>query len=393
MLFIGIYPNPVDPYRNVFFQNLVFSLADQGVDCTVIMPVSVTHYKGKTKQIPLQDVHTTKGGNKVRVYYPRCLTYSARKISRWNTGVLSEYSFQRCAVRQARKLKESFDCVYGHFFLEGGLAAAAVGRALGIPAYIAYGECDYESEVRQRFRDLKEKDIRGLNGLISVSSDNSRELRAIPFLDNVPILLAPNSIDPDLFYPMNREKCREQLGMNPDQFIVGFVGGFIERKGDKRVLAAIEPLTNVYGAFAGKGDEKPYGTKVVFCQAIKHEKIPAFLNACDIFVLPTLSEGCCNATIEAMACGLPIVSSDLPFNYDVLNETNSVLIDPTSVDEIRDAIKQIKNDSDLRQRLSRGALETAEKLTIEARANRIIKFIEERQQHREVNMSSALLKH
>ena len=131
----------------------------------------------------------------------------------------------------------------------------------------------------------------------------------------------------------------------------------------------------------------------MFCQAIKHEKIPAFLNACDIFVLPTLSEGCCNATIEAMACGLPIVSSDLPFNYDVLNETNSVLIDPTSVDEIRDAIKQIKNDSDLRQRLSRGALETAEKLTIEARANRIIKFIEERQQHREVNMSSALLKH
>ena len=68
MLFIGIYPNPVDPYRNVFFQNLIFSLADQGVDCTVIMPVSVTHYKGKTKQIPLQDVHTTKGGNKVRVY-------------------------------------------------------------------------------------------------------------------------------------------------------------------------------------------------------------------------------------------------------------------------------------------------------------------------------------
>lgn len=376
MLFVGIYPNPVDPYRNVFFQNLIFSLADQGVNCTVIMPLSVTHYKGKTKQIPLKDIHKTRCGNKVQVFYPRCLTFSSKKIGKRNTGELSEYSFQRCAVRQAKRLKEKFDCVYGHFFLEGGLAAVAVGRALGIPAFIAYGECDYHSQVRMRFRDLTARDVKGLCGLISVSTDNSRELRTIPFLDEIPILLALNSIDLSLFHPMDKGKCRGILGMAPNHFIVGFVGGFIERKGDKRVQAAIEQLDDVYGAFAGKGEEKPRGPKVIFCKALKHEEIPVFLNACDAFVLPTLSEGCCNAVIEALACGLPVISSDLPFNYDILNESNSILIDPNSVDEIREAIRKLLDDKKLSDNLAKGALETAGGLSLDARGRKIRSFIE-----------------
>ncbi len=374
MLFVGIYPNPVDPYRNVFFQNLIFSFADQGVDCTVIMPVSITHYKDKAKTIPLQDIHTTNHGNKVKVYYPRCLTFSSIKIGNWNTGQISEYSFQHCAVRLARKLNQRFDCVYGHFFLEGGLAAVKIGRTLGIPAFIAYGECDYESEVRQRFRDLKARDIRGLRGLISVSSDNSRELRSLPFLDDIPILLAPNSVDQSVFYPMDRKLSRKRFGIREDIFVVGFVGGFIERKGDKRVLAAIEQLDNVYGAFAGKGD-KPSGPRVVFCQGLKHDEIPAFLSACDLFVLPTLSEGCCNAVVEALACGLPVVSSNLPFNKDILNNSNSILIDPNSIDEIREAIKKLRDDYELRKKLSEGALRTANDLSLTVRAQKIGSFI------------------
>ena len=46
----------------------------------------------------------------------------------------------------AKRLKGHYDCVYGHFILTGGLAAAAVGRELKIPSFIAYGECDYISE-------------------------------------------------------------------------------------------------------------------------------------------------------------------------------------------------------------------------------------------------------
>ena len=366
----------IDKYRNVFFRNLVYSIADRGYKCTVIMPLSITHYRKKAFSVPYEVDDITPKGNHVRVLYPKCITYSAKKIGKWSTGRLSEHSFQRAAVRAASKLNDQFDCVYGHFFLEGGLAAAAVGRKLHIPSFIAYGECSYETEVEYSYGNIKEYELESLKGIITVSTDNSNELKKREVFDNIPKLLAPNGIDSELFHTMDKAACRQKLGIQEDLFVTGFVGGFIERKGTRRLLEAVRHIDGVYAAFAGKGEEKPEGEKVVFCDALEHDSIPILLNAADVFVLPTLAEGCCNAIIEAMACGLPVISSDLPFNHDILNATNSILIDPMSIDEIRNAIIVLQNNAELRQRLSRGALETAKQLTIEARTDKILCFIE-----------------
>lgn len=378
ILFIGNYPNSIDKYRNVFFRNLIYSIADRGCQCTVIMPLSITHYKKKAFHVPYEVDDITPNGHHVRVLFPKCITYSAKKIGNWSTGRLSEHSFQRAAVRAASKIKDTFDCVYGHFFLEGGLAAAAVGRKLNIPSFIAYGECSYETEVEYSYGDIKAAELEGLRGIITVSTDNSNELKKRKVFDVFPKLLAPNGIDPGLFHKMDKGECRKKLNIPDGLFVVAFVGGFIERKGTRRLLEAISQIDGAYGAFAGKGEEKPEGEKVVFCDAMEHDSIPILLNAADVFVLPTLAEGCCNAVIEAMACGLPVISSDLPFNHDILNETNAILIDPMNVDEIRDAIIKVKSDAELRQRLSQGALETAKQLTIEARTDHILKFLEDR---------------
>lgn len=376
ILFVGNYPNMIDKYRNVFFRNLIYSIADRGYKCTVIMPLSITHYRKKAFSVPYEVDDITPNGNHVRVLYPKCITYSAKQIGKWSTGRLSEHSFQRAAVRAASKLRDQFDCVYGHFFLEGGLAAAAVGRKLHIPSFVAYGECSYETEVEYSYGNIKTNELESLKGIITVSTDNSNELKKREVFDNIPKLLAPNGIDSELFHKMDKAACRQKLGIQEDLFVTGFVGGFIERKGTRRLLEAVRQIDGAYAAFAGKGEEKPEGEKVVFCDALEHDRIPILLNASDVFVLPTLAEGCCNAIIEAMACGLPVISSDLPFNHDILNETNSLLIDPMNVDEIRNAIVKLQINAELRQRLSRGALETAKQLTIEARTDKILCFIE-----------------
>jgi len=98
----------------------------------------------------------------------------------------------------------------------------------------------------------------------------------------------------------------------------------------------------------------------------------------DVFVLPTLAEGCNNAIIEAMACGLPIISSNLPFNWDVLDANNSILVDPMSVEDIASAIKALKDDKTRKESMSKAALSTAAELTTDKRAERIINFIESR---------------
>lgn len=375
-LFVGMYPNEVNKYRNVFFQNLIFAIADKGIECTVISPVPVTKYRRRLKEIPQKTIHKTLNGNDVTVYYPRYISASSKQIGKFNTEVLSEKLFENAAIKVAKKLENDFEFVYGHFILYGGLAAIRIGNMLDIPSFFAYGECDFKTEVGNSYGIPKAKEIKGLTGIISVSKKNTKELEKLGFVKNIPIITVPNSTDLSLFYKMDKVECRKKLGIPRDQYVVGFVGGFIERKGDKRLLEAVSQIDDTYVAFAGKGEDKPSGERVVFCDAMEHEQVPILLNAVDVFALPTLAEGSCNAIVEAMACGLPIVSSNLPFNDDILDDKNSIRINPMSVEEIRDAIARLK-DSDMREKMGNNAWQTAQGLSIEARAEKILMFIDE----------------
>ena len=109
-----------------------------------------------------------------------------------------------------------------------------------------------------------------------------------------------------------------------------------------------------------------------------HEQINSYLNCSDAFVLPSLAEGCPNSVIEAMACGLPIISSDLPFNYDILSNENAILVDPLDVKAIAAAIKQLKDNDSLKDRLAKDSLTKAKELTIKERVSKILMFIQGR---------------
>ena len=76
-----------------------------------------------------------------------------------------------------------------------------------------------------------------------------------------------------------------------------------------------------------------------------------------------------------MACGLPIISSNLPFNWDVLDYSNSIMINPNNIEEIKDAIILMRDNIERRKTLSKGALRKALGLTIDNRADTIIRFI------------------
>ena len=376
-LFVGMYPNVVSPYRNVFFQNLIFAMADMGVDCTVISPVPVTKYGMNVRSIDYMTTHETPKGAKVTVYYPWYVSASSKQIGSFNTEKLSEKWFEDSIMKAVKRIEKKFDFVYGHFFLYGGLAAIRVGKYLEIPSFVAYGECDFETQVRQTYGFPKKEQLVGLTGIISVSTKNTNELNDLGIVKGVPIITAPNSTDLSLFYKKDKRECREKLGLPQDKFIVGFVGGFIERKGDKRLLEAVNQIDGAYAAFAGRGDNPPSGGKVIFCKALEHEVVSDFLNAIDVFCLPTLSEGSCNAIVEAMACGAPIISSDLPFNDDALDESNSIRIDPASVQDIRRAVEELMNSPEKREDLSKRSLEKAQEFEIGQRAYRILNFIKE----------------
>jgi len=76
-----------------------------------------------------------------------------------------------------------------------------------------------------------------------------------------------------------------------------------------------------------------------------------------------------------MACGLPIISSNREFNYDILSEDNAILIDPENVESIKDAIIKLMKSEELRYNLSKNSMKIAENLTIKKRASDILNWM------------------
>lgn len=374
ILFVGGYPNEADKNLYVFFKNLIYALADSGVECHVISPVSVTKYKLSVKEIPRKKIEKTFLGSEVYVYHPRYISASHKQIGSFDTMRITHKNYLRISLKEAKKIGLRFDAAYGHFFFSGGLAAANIGKKLGIPSFIAYGESNYKIDVLGKGVPFGRKNLKSLAGIIAVSSKNFDELRSVSLYDDVPVVTCPNAIDLSLFPEYNKEECREYFGIPKDDFVVGFVGGFSERKGDKRVLEACKDLDGVSLAFAGYGDP-PVGENVVFCESVEHNEIGKFLSCLDVFVLPTLNEGCCNAILEAMASGCAIVSSALPFNDDIIDDTNSIKINPSSIDEIRAAVVRLKSDDEFRLSIAKKAKEDSHNFTIEKRAEKILGFM------------------
>jgi glycosyltransferase involved in cell wall biosynthesis len=286
-------------------------------------------------------------------------------------------SFEAAVLCALRRLPEAPDALYAHFVYPSGLTAGKNAKSLSIPAFMAYGE---SSPKLFSFLGREEiaRRLKGLSGVVAVSGENAREIVAdgyYPFPERVKVF--PNGVDPAEFSPMDRAEARKALGLPPDKFIVAFVGGFIERKGVSVLSRALDEA-GVSSVFIGRGPVAPTAREILYQGALDHGEIPKVLAAADVFALPTLNEGCCNAIVEALAMGLPVISSDRPFNDELLTDENALRIDPTDAHAVAEAIRRLKDDAALRARLAEGARRTGASLEIHARAAGILRFMEER---------------
>ena len=364
----------------VFAKHLICAIADMGYDCVVIAPrmLSKAALRG-ADAVPYFREESTAQGASVRIYTPLYLHCSSRKPLMG----LSMNNHYGAVLRVIRKEKLQPDAVYGHFIYQCGLTAARVGEKLGIPAFCACGEnslrlekgsMPYETGLQHHnWREILKK----LSGIVCVSGNNERLLRDNGFIDPaMPTGVFPNGVDERKFRQMNQIECRRELGLPEDGFIVVYTGTFSSNKGADRLSDALKTCDNVYSLFLGQGDLEPDCDRILYKGRVPNDRVAKYLNAADVFVLPTRGEGCCNAIVEALSCGLPVISSDLPFNDDILNAENSIRVDVESVEQLRESILKLYRDPQLRARLAEGALNSGRMLNIRTRAARILEFME-----------------
>lgn len=361
------YPNKKSSTFS-FVKQFVDEVARLGNNCFVLSPFSVSRYMCFNKVVEKTE---NEFGGSVTLIRPNYISFSTLKIG----GFSPTEFFQKIALKRAFSLLPvKPDIVYGHFW-SAAYSAFGFAKRKGIPIFVASGESSISSmfpfsNERKFFSD-------NVSGIIYASKKNRDEANRLGFAQNSKYIILPNAINPKLFYRMNKFECRKKYGYPHNAFIVAFTGWFDCRKGSKRVSEAIKKLNNpnIYSIFVGNGLDEPDCPNILFKGNVKHTDLCPLLNCADVFVLPTLAEGCCNAIIEAMACGLPIVSSDCDFNDGILDNSNSIRVNPNSIDEIAEAIKLLYENKDLRRSLGDKSLEKAAALTIESRAKRILEFI------------------
>ena len=165
----------------------------------------------------------------------------------------------------------------------------------------------------------------------------------------------PLGVDQSLFYPQDKAICRKQVGIITDGPVFVFVGRLSKIKGLDLLLDGFALFhQEVPGArllIAGDGEEREgLGNRISSMRLketvhllgnVAHNRLPQILNAADIFILTSVAEGVPNAILESMACGLPVVATDVGGISEVVKPgVNGFLIDTRQPSDVAKALRQ-----------------------------------------------------
>jgi glycosyltransferase involved in cell wall biosynthesis len=253
----------------------------------------------------------------------------------------------------------------------------------GVPAIATlHGGIDVTS--RERFRALKVGIVnRGLKRIVFVSEPLRRSvLQSIPIRPDLATVI-PNGIDASRFASGDGRSFRAELGIKPDEFVVGTVGTPGRHAKGFDVLLDVAELLKTRSPgirFVIVGDlDLGRGTELLRERASRglvddvvvtgfRSDVDRALAAFDVYALTSRSEGFSLALIEAMASGLPVVATRCGGPEQILNDgVTGLLVENGSAEAVAEAIEGLRQSPADRQRLGRAArADIRERFTLEA---------------------------
>ncbi len=361
----------------VFVQQLVHAIINMGIKVTVVAPQSIVHnIVRRKKSLSRYTQEVTDKGIVYDVYRPYKLSFGNRRYFSRITRAFNKYII----ISTINKIDN--DILYSHFW-HNALTVYEYASEKSKKLFVACGEGDDALEYLTNTisEDSKRHLASVVTGVISVSTENMRKCIDYKLSNKGNISVFPNCVNTTIFKKTIVVDLKKKLGIKDNDFVICFVGNFILRKGPDRIAMALSKLNDpqikimfIGEAYSGHAyDFECPG--IIHKGSVDHDLLPLYLNCADVFVLPTQKEGCCNAIVEALAVGLPVISSDRAFNDDILNSHNSIRINPDDIDAIAHAIETIKEDNDRRNKMIEYTLSRHAEYSIDSRAEKIIDFM------------------
>jgi len=332
VVFSSLFPSAARPGAGLFIRERMFRVA-QHRRLAVVSPQPwfpgqslIRRLRpGYRPQAPALEIQQG-----IRVYHPRFLSVPGllRQFDGWSMALGSFFLLRRLRA-------EGACLIDAHFAYPDGEAAIRLGRWLGLPVTITLRGTEVPHSRNLGLRPRLARALKAAARVFAVS-DSLRRLALELGVAAEKTEVVGNGVDTARFYPVERTAARSRYGLPDGAHVLISVGALVERKGMHRVIDCLPALITrhpdlhyvIVGGGGPEGDMRSeleahvarlgLGARVHFLGGLPSDELKWALSAADVFVLATRNEGWANVFLEAMACGLPVVTTDVGGNAEVV---------------------------------------------------------------------------
>jgi teichuronic acid biosynthesis glycosyltransferase TuaC len=350
LLFSTLYPSSVRPGHGIFVETRLRELLNSGrVQTKVIAPVpwffSTSPRYGdyaRVTRTPARELY-----NGVDVLHPR---YFLPPIVGMNIAPFLLALGARPAVQHLLKEGFDFDVIDAHYYYPDGVAAALLARHFNKPFVVTARGSDINlisnySVPRKLMRWASHRAYAS----IGVSQAITQAMANIG-MPQTRLMMMPNGVDIDRFHLQPQPDARAKLGW-PAQPTLLSVGNLVENKGHHIAIETLRHLPDFRLVIAGEGPEHnalqllaiqlDVANRVQFMGRVAQDQLATCYCAADILVLASSREGWPNVLLESMACGTPVVATNVGGVPEIITSANAGRLMPTP--DADDAVQSIQD--------------------------------------------------
>lgn len=228
------------------------------------------------------------------------------------------------------------DAVLAYWLYPDAYGAMLAARRAGVP--LVAGARGSDIRVRDAIsRHLTRRVVRAARRLLVVSEDLGRLAVQRYGAEAARVHVIANGCDASIFHPRDRAAARQALALPADATVLLYVGRLVAEKGLRELIAAFRQLTaqrpNLQLVLVGDGPMRDeLGTlaaamgKLRLTGPLAPAAVAQWMTAADLVTLPSYSEGHPNVLVEALACGRPVVATEVGGIPEVVDRDNGILV-------------------------------------------------------------------
>lgn len=351
LTFSTLFPNAERPNHGIFVETrLRYLIASGKVESRVVAPVPWFPFQhprfGQYASFAKVPNEETRFG--IQVDHPRYFLPPKVGMN------LAPFLLARAIKPTIQRIIDEgydFDLIDAHYFYPDGVAAILLGRHFKKPVVITSRGTDINLIPQYALpRKLILWAAKQAKGMITVCNALKTEMVQLG-VDSDRITPLRNGVDLQRFQPVDREAVRKTLGMT--QFTLLSVGLLEARKGHDVIIQALPQLPDVKLLIAGSGPDRRkleelaqqmgVANRVTFLGPVPQTELRNYYGAADALVLASSREGWANVLLESMACGTPVVASNVWGTPEVVASSDAgVLMSERTPQGLADAVQALR---------------------------------------------------